>query len=105
MRTHPLFVGIANALIPGAGYLILKERIVFGALLLGGTLALVLLMVVEPQFVPSGILTATSAFGMALEVLWYTLFTAAYGVDAYLLAREKQPVVTQSLTSSSESAS
>lgn len=90
MRTNPFFIGLANALIPGTGYLILQERVVFGSLLLAGTLSMIVLAFVEPAFIPSTQLISTTPAGKGLEVLWYALFTAAYAYDGYALAVKKR---------------
>lgn len=94
MRTHPVFIAIANALIPGAGYLIIQERVTFGALLLAGNIALVVLMAAEPAFSPTGFFQSTTAFGQAVEVLWYGLFAAAFAYDGYRIAQEKHTALT-----------
>lgn len=87
---HPIVVGASNALIPGLGYLIIRERVVFGGLLIAGSLALFVLTFVEPVFIPESFLVSSSLLGKGLEGLWYLCFTLAYGYDAYALARSKQ---------------
>jgi hypothetical protein len=96
MRTHPAFIALANALIPGTGYLIIQERIVFGSLLLAGNIALLVLMVVEPSVAPASFLQSQSGLGMGIEALWYGLFAAAFAYDGYAIAWEKRALTTPS---------
>jgi hypothetical protein len=96
MRTHPAFIALANALIPGTGYLIIQERIVFGSLLLAGNIALLVLMAVEPSVAPAGFLQSESGFGMGIELLWYGLFAAAFAYDGYVIAKEKRALTAPS---------
>lgn len=96
MRTHPAFIALANALIPGTGYLIIQERIVFGALLLAGNLALLVLMAVEPTAAPAGFLESVTPLGKGIEMLWYALFAAAFAYDGYVIARDKRMLTAAS---------
>lgn len=94
MRTHPAFIAISNALIPGAGYLIIQERIIFGALLLAGNIALLVLMAIEPSAAPSGFLQSESMLGRGIEFVWYALFAAAFAYDGYEIAKGKRAALT-----------
>lgn len=87
---NPILVGILNAVLPGVGYLIIRERVVFGTFLIAGSVALIILTIIEPVFRPGSLLVSSSILGQGLESLWYTFFVLAYGYDAYALARDKQ---------------
>jgi hypothetical protein len=90
MKLHPVVVGIINAVLPGAGYLIIRERMIFGGLLLAGSLVAFMLGFVEPVYIPNTLLVSTSLPGMGLEGIWYLLFMLAYGYDAYAMADAKR---------------
>lgn len=89
---HPILVGISNAVLPGVGYLIIRERLVFGTFLIAGSIALVILAFIEPVFRPQSLLVSSSILGQGLESLWYIFFVLAYGYDAYSLARDQNAV-------------
>ncbi len=88
--TNPVVAGISNALVPGLGYLLIDERKVFGWLLLVGSIFAIILSFVEPAFLEQAFLVSKTSYGMTLELAWYVLFIAAYGYDAYSLAKAKQ---------------
>ena len=90
MRKNPIVLGIVNAIVPGLGYVILGKRIVFGWLLLAGSISVAILAFIEPAFMPTSMFVSTSVIGKALETLWYVFFILAYGYDAYDLAREER---------------
>ena len=90
MRFHPIVIGIVNAVVPGLGYLLVDERRVFGWLLLGGSVCCILLAFVEPTFMSRTFLISTTTGGRLFEGLWYLLFIAAYGYDAYAAARQQR---------------
>ncbi|MEO6536622.1 MAG: hypothetical protein ABIT47_02925 [Candidatus Paceibacterota bacterium] len=90
MKLHPILVGIINAVLPGAGYLIIRERMIFGGLLLAGSAVALLLGLVEPVFIPNSLLVSTTIPGKSLESLWYLFFMIAYGYDAYSIADAKR---------------
>ncbi|CAN5734921.1 hypothetical protein BH11PAT2_BH11PAT2_09970 [soil metagenome] len=90
MKIHPVVVGIINAILPGAGYLVIRERMIFGGLLLAGSAVALLLGFIEPVYIPNTLLVSTSFPGMGLESLWYLLFMLAYGYDAYAIADTKR---------------
>jgi phosphotransferase system glucose/maltose/N-acetylglucosamine-specific IIC component len=98
-RKHPVLLGIINALLPGLGYLLLGQRKVFGGILFSGVVCSLLIMVVEPSSLYIWLLT-TTPLGNVLEVASYTLFTIAFGYDAYALAKEAHapdlhPMITE----------
>lgn len=86
----PILLGIVNAFVPGLSYLILRKRVVFGTLLVLGMLSWLVLSFVEPSH-PLGwnapMLYATTMLGMILEGGFYVFAMAAFGYDAYRLAR------------------
>lgn len=88
--TNPILIGILNALVPGVGYLMVRERIVFGAFMLLGTVLLMLVMLVDPSPIFDSMLYAVTPFGRAMETLSYLLIAGAFGYDAYDLARVKR---------------
>lgn len=90
MKTNPVFLGIANAILPGLGYLILKERVVFGWLLLIGTIALVLSETMDFNNMARPLFLATTLAGKWLEGFWMLITGIAFGYDAYDLARQKR---------------
>jgi len=89
MRKNPIVLGIVNAVVPGLGYVLLGQRIVFGWLLLAGTISVAILAFIEPSFMPTSMFVSTSVIGKVLETLWYVFFILAYGYDAYDLARQQ----------------
>jgi hypothetical protein len=94
MKTHPILIGIANAIIPGLGYLILKDRLVLGWCMF---IAMILFMVVtltDPSPAFDTILFAVTPIGRLLEGASYVLAVFAFGYDAYDLARAKRSQVS-----------
>ncbi|MEA2702034.1 MAG: hypothetical protein QOE22_743 [Candidatus Parcubacteria bacterium] len=92
MKIHPVLIGIVNALVPGLGYLILRERLVLGW---GMFLAMIFFMIVtltDPSPAFDTVLFAISPTGRLLECASYALAIIAFGYDAYDLAKKKQPV-------------
>ncbi|MDB5245308.1 MAG: hypothetical protein JWN90_413 [Parcubacteria group bacterium] len=90
MKIHPIVVGIINAVLPGAGYLVIRERMIFGGLLLAGSVVALLLGFVEPVYIPNTLLVSSTLPGRGLEGIWYLLFMLAYGYDAYSIADAKR---------------
>ncbi len=90
MKLHPILVGIINTILPGTGYLIIRERMVFGGLILAGSVVAILLGFVEPVFVSNSFFASTTTPGQILEGLWYFFFMLAYGYDAYSIAEAKR---------------
>lgn len=90
MRTNPFVIAAANALIPGTGYLILQERVVFGALLTGAILSFAAVSFLDPAYAQFGLFMAESTGGRMLETLYYALSAAAFAYDGFALAREKR---------------
>ena len=78
----PVLVAIANFLLPGLGYLILRKRATFGAILFVGTL-----------------LGVIYSFGFSPDLVWDNgtwlgfvgglMTLIAFGYDAYQLANEQ----------------
>lgn len=98
--TNPAVAGVSNALVPGLGYLLIDERKVFGWLLLAGSIFCLILSFIEPAFLEQAFLVSRTAYGMTLELAWYACFVAAYGYDAYTLAKAKQPDLHPMITPS-----
>jgi len=91
---RPLFIGIVNALVPGLGYLLIKERIGFGTLVLFGTALAALLLFVEPGYGTSFFLAVTP-LGKTLEIAASISLVLAFGYDAYRLAADKPELSRQ----------
>ena len=90
----PILIGIANALIPGLGYIILRERLFLGW---GMFIAMVLFAFVtlsDPSPAFDTVLFAVTPTGRFLEGLSYSLAILAFGYDAYDLARKKHLATT-----------
>jgi hypothetical protein len=94
MKTHPLLVGIANALIPGLGYIILKDRLVLGWCMLVSMLLFGFVTLSDPSPAFDTILFAVTPTGRVLELVSYALSIFAFGYDAYDLARKKALILT-----------
>lgn len=86
-------IGIANALIPGLGYLILKERLVLGWCMLAAMLLFGFVTLFDPSPAFDTLLFAATPVGRLFEGLSYILAIFAFGYDAYDLAREKQSLL------------
>ena len=91
LQRKPAVAGVCNALLPGLGYLLIDERKVFGWLLLAGSVLYLVLSFVEPAFIEQSFFISKTVPGKTLEFAWYVCFAAAYGYDAYSLAKAKQP--------------
>ncbi|HEY4489130.1 MAG TPA: hypothetical protein VJA87_01470 [Candidatus Paceibacterota bacterium] len=90
MNIHPILAGVINAIFPGLGYVLIRERLVFG---IGLLLAMVLFMFVSftdpsPSF--ATVLFAVTPTGRLLESLAYLIAVLAFAYDAYDLARKKR---------------
>jgi hypothetical protein len=90
MRHNPYVVGICNAVIPGLGYILIGERKVFGGLLLAGSVACIILSIVEPGFASGSLFVSQTPGGVVLETLWYLFFLAAFAYDAWEIAKRKK---------------
>jgi hypothetical protein len=71
-------------IVPGLGYLYLRQRIVFGVLLLIANLLLVLQIIMFPST------SNTSNSEAWLSLLFFILLSAAFICDAFLLAYPKK---------------
>ena len=100
MRTNPILIGIVNAILPGLGYLILKERLVFGWSIFLAVLLFALVAFTDPSPVFDMTLIAVSATGRSLEGVAYALAILAFGYDAYDLARKKRAATPVSSSAS-----
>jgi hypothetical protein len=89
---NPFAVAIVNAIAPGLGYLLIKERVVFGALVLTSTVLLGIVMFTDPSQAFATVLVAVTPTGRMLEGLSYGLGMLAFAYDAYELARRKRLV-------------
>jgi hypothetical protein len=86
---NPYLIGIVNALFPGLGYLILRKRQIFGALLFIGTLLYIYLTFTEPVFMLEGrFFFAETSVGKIIEAVSVLAFMAAFAYDGYMLANE-----------------
>lgn len=84
---NPYVVGIVNAIIPGAGYIAIRSRRIFGILLLIGTVLWVSYPFVEPVPPTNGLFYSTTLVGKTIEAFTILLFTFAFGYDAYQEAK------------------
>jgi hypothetical protein len=87
---NPILIGIINALIPGLGYILIRERVVFGVLTLTSAVLLAIVMFTDPSSAFAATLLAESPAGRALEGISYALGMFAFAYDAYDLARTKR---------------
>lgn len=87
----PVLIGIANALIPGLGYLILKERLILGWGMFIAMLLFAFVTLTDPSPAFDMVLFAVTPTGRVLEGISYTLAVISFGYDAYDLARKKNP--------------
>lgn len=92
MKIHPVLIGVLNAIIPGLGYLIVRERIVFGWLMLASFILYIPLMFIDPAH--QQLIFAQTDTGRLFESLIMILAIFAFGYDAYDLARKKQIATT-----------
>lgn len=86
----PVLIGIANALIPGLGYLLLKERLVLGWGMFISTILFGFVTLFDPASAFDTLLFAVTPIGRLLEGISYALAVLAFGYDAYALAHEKR---------------
>lgn len=92
MNIHPVVIGLANALLPGLGYLALPRRRIFGALILFSAAIGVVWGFVE---VANPIIQATTDAwfvseterGLWLEIAAWVTAACAFGYDAYKEAK------------------
>ncbi len=89
---NPFIVGVINALIPGLGYLLIRERIVFGWLTLASLALYTIVMFTDPSPAFTAAFLSYSEMGRVIEALSYGLGMLAFGYDAYALARHKRMV-------------
>jgi hypothetical protein len=87
---HPGLLGIVNAIIPGLGYIILKQRLVFGWCMLATFVLFLIVTLTDPSPAFDTVLFAVSPTGQFLEVLAYILALFAFGYDVYDMARTKK---------------
>jgi hypothetical protein len=78
---NPWLAAILNALIPGLGYLYIRKRILFGALLIGWAFAAIVWVSLIPEEIFNQI------FWNVWGVLAMILLAAAFAIDAYKEAR------------------
>ena len=89
MKIHPILIGILNAVLPGLGYLIIRERTVFASLMLLGLLLFSVVTFTDPSPAFSPLFLSTTVLGRFLEGISYTLISIAFGYDAYDMAKRK----------------
>ncbi|MES2225334.1 MAG: hypothetical protein V4480_00805 [Patescibacteria group bacterium] len=92
MKLHPMVAGVINAVLPGLGYVLLKERVVFGWLMLVGTILYGIVLFTDPSSVFDTLLLATSPLGKVMEALSYILITLAFAYDAYSIAAGRHTI-------------
>lgn len=90
MKAHPILIGVINAVIPGLGYLILKERLVLGWCMFIAMILFAFVTFSDPSPAFDTTLFAVTPLGKFLEGLSYALAVFAFGYDAYDLAKKKQ---------------
>ncbi len=87
---HPILIGVINAIFPGLGYVLIRERLVLG---LGMLIAMVLFMIVsftDPSPAFDTVLFSISPTERLLEGLSYAFAVLAFAYDAYDLAKKKR---------------
>ncbi|HEY0010512.1 MAG TPA: hypothetical protein VGB97_01195 [Candidatus Paceibacterota bacterium] len=89
MHANPISAGIVNALIPGLGYLLIRERMVFGTLTLMASVLFGIVILTDPAPAHQEILLSVGTVGRYLEGLSYFIAGLAFGYDAYDLVRRK----------------
>lgn len=95
MSIHPILVGIVNALVPGLGYLVIKERLALGGGMFAAAVLFMLAMLVDPSpALGTTLLLAVTPVGQILEGCAYALAVVAFGYDAYDLAKKKRAATT-----------
>ena len=87
MKTHPVLIGIVNAIIPGLGYLLIKERVVFGWCMLVAFILFVVVTFIDPSPAFNAAFFSISPAGKILEAVAYVFALFAFGYDAYDMAR------------------
>jgi hypothetical protein len=85
-QARPILFGILNMALPGLGYVFLPQRRVFGWLLFIGTLTS--LIARRWGFQSAQILAPTSG-AARLEIFSIIFMTIAFGIDAYLQAKNE----------------
>ncbi len=80
------FVVAANILVPGAGYVILGKRKTFGWLLFASSLIAEIRLYVDP--LPDVYIYGSNPWSIAFGIAAIFLGAAAFGYDAYKLAKE-----------------
>lgn len=82
MTKHPWLAALLNFIIPGAGYLYLGKRKVFGTLLVAATL-----LVLVPSFTAA---QPEKFFSSTWEILAQLVMAAAFAFDAYKVAQASE---------------
>ena len=85
---NPVVIGIVNAVVPGVGYLILRKRTIFGALILVSGAAWFIGGFFESYIEIESFLISTTVEGKILEAISIAATMLAFGYDAYTLAKE-----------------
>lgn len=92
---HPIVIGLLNAIIPGTGYLIIRERLVLGTSMLIASVLFMYVTFTDPSTAFDSMLFAVSPLGRTLECISYLAAMIGFAYDAYDLAT-KQPLPTSS---------
>jgi hypothetical protein len=81
-----VLIGLVNAILPGVGYVILRKRVIFGALVLASTILWIISGFFETY--AESFFIASTLNGRIFEAFAYVVLFAAFGYDAYSLAKE-----------------
>lgn len=83
MNKRPWLAALLNALIPGLGYMYIRKRMLFGALLIAASFAAIVWVFSIP----------TDIYSQISWNIWYIsatiLLAAAFAIDAYKEAKTK----------------
>ena len=82
----PIFIGIANYIFPGLGYVLLGKRTKFGYLMMLGCAVQIIQLCIDP-LPPYYIVYGSSPFSVALGILALFTVLVAFAYDAYTLAK------------------
>ena len=84
----PFAVSIANFFLPGLGYILLGQRVVFGRLLLTAVILQIAQLVIDP-LPPYFVAYGSTFFSVMLGTSALILALSAFAYDAFQLAKAK----------------
>ena len=87
---NPYLIGFINALIPGLGYVIVRKKVIFGWMLLAGTITYFIAGAAESIYAPDSPMTfliSTTVVAKVFEGTAILCYAIAFGYDAYREAK------------------